>query len=300
MHFSLFQSCIILSSFVFSIISILIWHYKDRSSNKKNSEFLPTLISVFFWSAFLGLLMKIFLDVFFLWEKTNFLFSNNNFKYLTLLLEELVKAIGVIIGLEMANKRFNEISDGVIFGLMSAFGFIFFENILFLWEATGTKEAIKIFLGRNILSYSAHVFSSVVFGFFYASAYLGKVLIRPEKHKPYQIFRSMWVSALKYRNKKSSTFSGIIRYLLVLFKVLTLHIIIFHIVFHKKTRGHYSGELIMEGFLLSYYLHLFYDFVLETGNKLLNTVSLTFYIIFPLILFINFSHIEKSKNLLKS
>ena len=299
MHFTLLQSGIILSSFLLSLVSILLWYKRDQISNQKQTEFLPTLISVFYWSAFLSLLMKIFLDLFFIWGEAWTLITSPYLNYFAIFLEEIIKATSIVIGLEMADKKFNEISDGIVFAAMSAFGFIFFENIIFLWEIDNEAEIVTTFLGRNIFSYSAHLLSAIVFGFFYASAYLSSVLIRPKKHKPYALLSAIRESARKYRLENHSATQILRHYLAVLAKIFSLHIIIFHILLHRKTRGHWSGELIMEGFLLAFYLHLFYDFILSTNHRELSAIFLSLYVIFPLVLFINFSHFEKNKNLLK-
>lgn len=173
MIFSNLQIFTIFISFSFAFLLAIFWHYRDKViDTKQNEESLSVLMSIFFWSAFLWFFLKLSLD---LLRNFNFSFiNNNNFFYFTLFLEELVKAVALIIWLEIAWKRFNEISDWVVYWVMSALWFIFFENIFYVlssWYMLFSKEYFVLFLQRNIFSFSAHL-TIVLFSTLYAMSYI--------------------------------------------------------------------------------------------------------------------------------
>lgn len=171
MVFTNFQIITIFLSFFSAIFIWILWQLKDRKvDKKKNQEIFWVLMSVFFWSAFWGFFLKLIFDLF---RNYNFWFIQSEFfVYFSLWLEEFIKAFSIIIWLEMAQKRFDEVSDWVIYWVFSVLWFLFFENILYLLTLEEfSKDFLIIFVKRNIFTFSAHL-SVILFSTFYAIAYL--------------------------------------------------------------------------------------------------------------------------------
>lgn len=197
MTFSNFQIFTIFISFLLAFIIALIWQFRDKNvDTKSNEESLSVLMSIFFWSAFLAFFLKLGLD---LLKNYNFsLINTKSFFYFTLLLEELVKAFALVLWLEIAWKRFNEISDWVVYWVMSALWFIFFENIFYVlssWYILFSTEYLSLFIQRNIFSFSAHL-TIVLFSTLYAMSYIKSWRLKKwNRPKPWHFpthFRLLW------------------------------------------------------------------------------------------------------------
>ena len=127
-------------------------------------------MSVFFWSAFWTFFLKLIFD---LCINYNFWFIQKEwFIYVSLWFEEFVKALAIIIWLEIAQKRFDEVSDWVIYWVFSVLWFLFFENIFYLLTLESfSRDFLIMFIQRNLFTFSAHL-SVILFSTFYAIAYL--------------------------------------------------------------------------------------------------------------------------------
>lgn len=270
MSFSPLQIGITFLSLLVTIFIALLWQDKDRKSENKQSdvESFPVLMSVFFWSAFGALSLKMLLDL-----GTYFypaLMQTHEMYLGTLLLEEFVKAFALVIGLDIAGKRFNETSDGVMYAVFAALGFIFFENILYLLTLSpNIYDFIRVLLGRNIFSFTAHL-STVIFGVFYAGAYLHtseklkKKLKKRKEHrvKPYEIGKM-----LKFLWQKYSIF-------IILYIPFSPLLLIFQTIQGKNSHVTIS-EMLIGGFLMSVYVHIAYDLILDVNIAWLNTLCLS-------------------------
>ncbi|MCD5383001.1 PrsW family intramembrane metalloprotease [Candidatus Gracilibacteria bacterium] len=175
MTFTNLQIGTILISFLTAVILAILWQKKDqqKDKNEKNQEHFVVLMSVFFWSAFLAFALKLGLDFL---KNINFERINSTFfQWFSIGMEEIVKISALIIGLEIAGKRFNEISDGIIYGVFAILGFLFFENIFYMLAYWDFAKGVWDFAGfagqRSIFSFSIHL-STIFFSFFYATAYL--------------------------------------------------------------------------------------------------------------------------------
>ena len=267
MSFTLTQIGVTFISFLATFILAIWWHFKDKNAEKRESdiESFPVLMSVFFWAAFGALALKMEIDF---WNiffpeamKTEAVFIA------TLFGEELVKAVALIVGLNMAGKRFNETSDGVMYSVFAALGFIFFENIFYLIAVSpNIYDFFIVLLGRNIFSFAAHL-SIVIFGVFYAAAYLHtskdleKKLNKRKEHRvaPYEIHKM-----LRFLWKKYNIF-------IVLWLPLSPLVLLFQTVRAKQAHITMS-EMILGGFIFSTYVHIIYDYALDLAIPWVNTL----------------------------
>ena len=210
MTFTNLQIWVIFLSFFTTIFLAILWQKRDQKSdkNKNNQEHFWVLMSVFFWSAFLAFTLKLWLDFL---KNINFEYINTQFFWwFSIWMEEIVKISALIIWLEIAWKRFNEISDWVIYWVFAILWFLFFENIFYLlayWDfATWVRDFAWFVWQRNIFSFWIHL-STLIFSVFYATAYLrikktnnpgtqhnkkvpGFILSRPKPRNFYQQFKT--------------------------------------------------------------------------------------------------------------
>ena len=174
MNFTNFQIWVIFLSFLISILIAIFWYKNDKKNSKKEEvEHLWVLISVFFWSAFLALWLKLIID--FLVNIDYFLIYKSYFEYITIAAEEVTKAIAIIVWLEIAAKRFNEISDWFIYWIFAILWFMFFENIFYILVYSAqfwtNMDLWSFIVSRNLFPFFIHL-STLFFSIFYATAYL--------------------------------------------------------------------------------------------------------------------------------
>lgn len=174
MNFTNFQISVILISFILTILIAFFWYKNDKKDSKKEEvEHLWVLISVFFWSAFLALWLKLSID--FLVNIEYFLVYKSYFEYITIWAEEVVKAVSIIVWLEIAGKRFDEISDWFIYWVFAILWFMFFENIFYILVYSSkfwsNSDLVSFIISRNLFPFFIHL-STIFFSIFYATAYL--------------------------------------------------------------------------------------------------------------------------------
>ncbi len=260
---------------LFFIILISLWRMKDK--RKKEPLFLLVaffLISCLASYAFLS--WKEFSK-----ETVGFISQYaDTLGWLFPVLEEILKATILIFILELAQREFNEINDGIIYGAVVAMGFVFIENTVYAVSAPAEMKG-SVLLIRSVFTNALHMTTTMYFGYFYANGYLNRnkrLFDKKKRSKPYQILRHIRSYILRYW-KKLSVFA--IPY--ALGRILTLHITREHILFNKPTgtrKPHRSGEFILEGFLGGLYLHWLFNFSAQAESPALRTLM----IVIPLLL----------------
>jgi len=249
MSFTNFQILTIFTSFFLAFWIGLFWQGRDRSVDQDdNREDFNVLMSVFFWSWILAFCLKLITDLFL---NFNFWFVDSQwYFYLSLFFEELVKAIALIIWLELAKKQFNEVSDWVIYWVFAALGFIFFENILYVLTVTDTAWAdfISLFVQRNVFSFSAHLVI-IIFSTFYAISYLKSPKMKG-KHRPKPWHLLEHIGLMWDWNM----------FIWLLYLLLSPVILLINLV--RKTKAEFSIVLYWS-FWVSVLVHILYDHLLE-------------------------------------
>ncbi len=92
------------------------------------------------------------------------------------LIEESVK-IFIIRTLLYRNSNFNNIKDGIIYGIAIAIGFAFFENLIYM---AGTGERLILIITRSFTAVPLHAVCGAFAGFYAAD---GKVNEKPQWKK---------------------------------------------------------------------------------------------------------------------
>jgi RsiW-degrading membrane proteinase PrsW (M82 family) len=161
-------------------------------------------------------------------------------------LEEVLKGVLLIFGIERNQKRFDKWEDGFEFAAMIALGFAFAENILYFYQeyksAGISIDLWSLYLFRSLGTMLGHLIFTGTFGYFYACAYIYPHIVPPTKlEKPLaKVLLSFW-SFLRW----------------------PFHVLICHLLRQKDSaRGHYSGQIIIEGFALAVILHAVFNSLL--------------------------------------
>lgn len=181
---------------------------------------------------------------------------------LTALLEESLKAAATIMVTEKNFRLFDQVIDGIIYGITVALGFAFVENIVYLTEflqsGMDSDSFWVIYFLRATTTTFAHSIFTGMFGFAYANAYLLPDDFIPETYhgKPFCCSIKK-ITKMRYRLK-------------AVYDVLTLHLLFAHLLKNvPSTYKHSAADLILEGIVSAIYLHLLFDVLamLEVGGQ---------------------------------
>lgn len=183
-----------------------------------------------------------------------------------LFLEELVKIVALMLGLGFAGKRFNELSDGVIYAVFAALGFIFYENLTYIQPVLdyfnrGFTRAVLLIMGRSVFTFAAHLFTAF-FGILYAFAYLRSSKTGGRSRvKPWQIFKHMKILLKQF---------GWVFLVWIPFSPFTT----LWKFFSRTVKRFSIPELLWSGFFASAYLHIGYDAALAVNRPVLSGIIL--------------------------
>lgn len=218
-------------SFLPALLWFLLWRLQDREKEPMKGML---------WCFLLGMFATV---PFFLFERWGGLGGSIGLSptwslFFLAFLEEVVKALMVIAGIEVSQRWFTQIVDGFIYAAVVALGFSFAENVV-VFSSLGDfgEGSVVVYLIRSLNTMLGHTLFTALFGFFYASAYLRKdIFPRKKREKPWQHF---WLN---------------------LWEALPFHVTLFHILPHRPSKhGHFPGSLIFEGILLASLLHGFFN-----------------------------------------
>lgn len=91
-------------------------------------------------------------------------------------LEEMCKHAGALFVMNRSREGHNDLSDGIIYAVVTALGFSFVENIFYswvCWQQYGiSTNLLEVYVVRNAITMFGHTFFSGIFGFLYARAYI--------------------------------------------------------------------------------------------------------------------------------
>lgn len=285
MELTPYQIAVIALSFFGILIFALLVQWRDRRSEikKEHVESFSVLMSVFFWGVAMTFLLKMGLDLIAHYASD---FNETTFFFIaSLFLEELAKIIALLIGVSVAGKAFNELSDGVIYTAFAALGFLFLENIHYVLRfATGAQSVAEILVGRNIFTLGVHLFT-VVFGIHYAFAYIASKRTGHSLIQPWQIIKHIKILWHEFG-------LGVILWLpfapfVTLWKF-----------FSKGLKFLTIPEMLWSGFLLSSYLHIGYDLILEYNfgspgvTKMFHAVTFLAVLVFLWVLVVYFPKLD--------
>jgi RsiW-degrading membrane proteinase PrsW (M82 family) len=238
----------ILISILMASIPAFIWggifYKKDPVSRKKAKQTFilgmlavaPILLYKWSWKYFPGLNINVYTDTL----QANLL-SFSSALYLPLGKVVMFMFVGVIeeymkhLVVKKADQGFfRNIDDAIEFSIISALGFAFIENSLYLyyiWEYQGLDVMLVSFVFRAIFSTFAHILFSGVYGYFYGIAYFADPI---------------WSEQVRAKR----------------YPIVNL----IHTIFHFKRNRVFATEKITEGLVLAIALHASFDILLEMNQ----------------------------------
>lgn len=251
-------------------LGALAWTYFWQSWDNNKKEPLGVLIMAATWSIIFTYFLKGFIDT---CNPTN-AFS---LSFSVIFLEEFIKAFALVNALESIGKRFEEKNDGIIYGAAVGLGFVFVETLYYLQHTTNFWE---IYFGRLIYTFPAHMVFAGIFGMYYARAYLGESGIigkgKKRKQPPFAILANVFTAAtdrIPPNEKNPKTIH--LAVLRQIFDLITLKITRTYLIFGKHERyTHWSGEMILEGFLVALYLHIAYNLLLGSAFAIFGLIGI--------------------------
>jgi len=149
-------------SVLFSLAISLIWIHYLRRIDLFEREYTPHIVLVFI----LGALSPFMIDVLHIWvyhplninENGEWLNDSLFFTFGVGLPEEILKFIPAFLAVKYIKKASSEPLDYIVFACISALGFAFHENILYVRD-----YGLGVLSSRSVLSVSAHMFFSAMF-----------------------------------------------------------------------------------------------------------------------------------------
>jgi RsiW-degrading membrane proteinase PrsW (M82 family) len=196
----------------------------------------PILLYKWSWKFFPGLNINVYTDTL----QTDLL-SFSSLLYLPLGKVIMFMFVGVIeeymkhlVVKKTDQGYFRNIDDAIEFSIISALGFAFIENSLYLyyiWEYQGIDVMMVSFVFRAIFSTFAHILFSGVYGYFYGVAYFADPI---------------WSEEVR---KKRHSFINLL-----------------HTIFHFKRNRVFATEKLSEGLMLAIFLHASFDILLEMNQ----------------------------------
>lgn len=232
---------------------LLIYYHSDRREEPEN-----LIVKCFYTGALATLPLLLLQFVFNRFPQYNFLelfrsSAQTHWKTVLVLmfaavLEETIKLTVASHIINKYKKAHDEITDGIIYFVVSALGFAFIENVFYLSAYLGsyglTPGFTGVFFVRSFGVMLGHTVFSGIFGYIYGLAYI----------KPY---------LTEIKTQASHHTKEVLRK--IRFKHFSFHALI-HLLFNKPVPGgHDALELFIESFILAILLHVIFNFSIGVG-----------------------------------
>lgn len=159
-------------SLIFAVIPIVAYLIILWRLDKYDREPIKLIFVHFFWgmtgAVLIGGFLSFLINKFFELFVTNKIFVDLFASVLTApLIEEATK--GFFLILTISKRKFDNLTDGIVYGGSIGLGFGLTENFLYFFFSTSTiNELLSLAIIRNIFSVSIHFISTAIFGCFLA------------------------------------------------------------------------------------------------------------------------------------
>lgn len=168
--------------------------------------------------------------------------------------EEFCKIFFAILFMEIFSQRFKTVAGGIVFGFSVGLGFALVENLVYLFHAyeQSSFEAYFwiVFQGRFWSSTILHGVTTSLFGLFYSAAFLAKTVYKKGHKSPLLAFFKPPLSLSTW------------------IQILTFHVTRKHLLLKNEAtlNGHFARAVILEGFLLSFLIHVLFNLAVEKNS----------------------------------
>lgn len=150
------------ASLVFAVIPILAYLWGIWIMDRYDREPIRLLLTHFLW----GALGAVFFGILFSVVASSAVGSSDYFDAVIIapVVEEITK--GIFLLWSARDKRFDNITDGVVYGMAIGLGFGMTENFLYFMTATTPQEWVFLVIVRTLFSAVMHAMASGIFGAF--------------------------------------------------------------------------------------------------------------------------------------
>lgn len=157
-------------------------------------------------------------------------------------MEELAKLSSTLYVIQKNKKAFNQVIDGVMYGVTGALGFSFIENLFYFWgifDQGVTSQALTLVAFRSLGTMLAHTIFSGIAGLIFAYAYFSKQITQ---------FQEKGLLGFEFKDFLNQ-------------EIMTLHIVRKNILEARPSRrgGHEKKILVLEGIFLATILHIIFN-----------------------------------------
>lgn len=193
-------------------------------------------------------------------------------------IEEMSKHLSAVQVMHNYLRARDEVSDGIVYGMIVGLGFAFVENAVYLYELFLSGQSINVFmvtyLIRSFHTMVAHAIFSGIFGYFYGLGFICPNM----KTITSCAYKVTPISLLKHIGWGTFTFRGM------------------RSLVSRDTERSLDGiALVAEGFLLAILLHMIYNLILSfPGLGSWYLVVLTLYLFPPAVFLLNNIREERS------
>ncbi len=151
------------ASLVFAVVPMGIYLWLVWLMDRYDREPISLLLKNFLWGAFGAILFGILFSIAF----SSALGSNDfqNAIYIAPFVEELAKASFLLL-VTVRDRRFDNVTDGVVYGMAIGLGFGMTENFLYFIGAKTVGDWVMLVVMRTLFSAVMHSMSTGIFGAF--------------------------------------------------------------------------------------------------------------------------------------
>ncbi len=163
-----------LFSLVFAIVPMSLYLIAIYFMDRYDREPIGLLVLNFVWGAvgaiFWGVVLSLTLSAMLDWG------GHNDTILLAPFVEELTK--GVFLLITARNRRFDNITDGIVYGMAIGLGFGMTENFLYFLGAASVEQWVMLVVIRTLFSAVMHAMATGVFGAFVGATKFGASALR--------------------------------------------------------------------------------------------------------------------------
>lgn len=163
-----------IASLVFAIVPVLLYLWSIWLMDRYDREPITLLLANFVWGAlgavFFGILFSVFVSG---------LFGTSSFFdaiFVAPITEEITK--GIFLLWTMRDRRFDNITDGVVYGMAIGLGFGMTENFMYFLSASTPEEWVFLVVVRTLYTVVMHAMATGIFGAFIGLTKFGRPALR--------------------------------------------------------------------------------------------------------------------------
>ncbi|PLX23271.1 MAG: hypothetical protein C0600_15270 [Ignavibacteria bacterium] len=163
-----------IASLIFAIVPVLLYLWSIWLMDRYDREPIGLLLANFIW----GALGAVFFGIVFSVIVSGVLGSSSFFDaiFVAPITEEITK--GIFLLWTMRDRRFDNITDGVVYGMAIGLGFGMTENFMYFLGASTPEEWVFLVVVRTLYTVVMHAMATGIFGAFIGLTKFGQPVLR--------------------------------------------------------------------------------------------------------------------------